>query len=145
LFLLIFLVGLSRRYTVPMKHFAILAAMAVLSGCSVTLHGNQATGGGATAVTTGSSVQAGRQFGNARVGGSFGTPPPASAAGGQVRFSSGASAVLVAGLVIAEAVDVIGGWFRPAAPRAKRLPAGNISQTCSCYAATDEVTALPAQ
>ncbi len=128
-----------------MKHFAILVAMAVLSGCSVTLHGNQTTGGGATVATTGSSVQAGRQSGNARVGGSFGAPPAAHAAGGQVTFSRGASAVLVAGLVIAEAVDVIGGWFRPAAPRPERPPTGNIAQTCSCYAASNEVTALPAQ
>ncbi len=116
-----------------MKHLAIVAVMAALPGCAVTLHGNQTTGGGTTAGTTGSSVQAGRQFGNARVGGSFGTPPPAHAAGGQVTFSRGASAVLVAGLVIAEAVDVIGAWFKPAAPRIERLPAENISHTCSCY------------
>jgi hypothetical protein len=50
-----------------------------------------------------------------------------------VAFSRGASAVLVAVLVIAEAADVIGEWFRPAAPPAERLPTGNISQTCSCY------------
>lgn len=129
-----------------MKRLAIVAVMAALPGCAVTLHGNQSTGGGTTASTTGSSVQAGRQFGNARVGGSFGAPPPAHAAGGQVTFSRGASAVLVAGLVIAEAVDVIGAWFKPAAPRIERLPTGNISQTCSCYAANPEVLPVaPAQ
>lgn len=129
-----------------MKRFAIFAAMSVLSGCAVTLHGNQTAGGGTVATTTGSSVQAGRQFGNARVGGSFGAPPPAHAAGGQVAFSRGASAVLVAGLVIAEAVDVIGAWFKPAASRIERLPAGNISQTCSCYVANPEVLPVaPAQ
>lgn len=129
-----------------MKRLLIIVVLALLPGCAVTLHGNQTTGGGTTATSTGSSVQAGRQFGNARVGGSFGAPPPAHAAGGQVTFSRGASAVLVAGLVIAEAVDVIGAWFRPAAPRAERLSAGNISQTCSCYGGNPEVMpAAPAQ
>lgn len=130
-----------------MKRFLILLVIAVLPGCAVTLHGNQTTGPGGTATTTSSSVQAGKQLGNTRVGASFGTPPPLNAAGGQVRFSSGgASAVLVAGLVMIELADVIGEWFRPAAPRAERLPAGNISQTCSCYAGNSETTpGSPAQ
>ena len=127
-----------------MKRFLILLVMAVLPGCAVTLHGNQTTGGGSPATTTGSSVQAGKQFGNARVGGSFGTPPPVNAAGGQVRFSSGASAVLVVALVVAGTVDMISDWMRPAAPRAERLPADNISQTCSCYASNSELTSDPA-
>jgi hypothetical protein len=116
-----------------MKRFLILLVIAALPGCAVTLHGNQTTGGGSTATTTGSSVQAGKQLGNTRVAASFGSPPAANAAGGQLRFSSGASAVLVAALVMVEVADVIGEWFKPAAPRAERLPAGNISQTCSCY------------
>lgn len=131
-------------YTVPMKCFLILLLLVALPGCAVTLHGNQTTSGGSTATTTGSSVQAGKQFGNARVGGSFGAPPPVNAAGGQVRFSSGASAVLVVGLVIAEAADVIGAWFRPAASRTERLATENISQTCSCYASNSELTSGPA-
>ncbi len=84
-------------------------------------------------------MQAGKQFGNARVAGSFGTPPPVNAAGGQVRFSSGGSAVLVVALVIAGTVETISDWMRPAAQRAERLPAGNISQTCSCYGGAPEV------
>jgi len=128
-----------------MKRLLIIAVLAALPGCAVTLHGNQTVSGGSTMTTTGSSVQAGKQFSNARVGASFGTPPPLNATGGQVRFSQGASAVLVAGLVMAELVDVIGEWFRPAAPRAERLPAGNISQTCSCYAGNPEGEALPAR
>ena len=127
-----------------MQRFLILLVLAVLPGCAVTLHGNQTTGGGSTATTTGSNVQAGKQFGNARVGGSFGIPPPAHAAGGQVRFSSGASAALVVALVIAGTVDTISDWMRPAAPRMERLPAGNISQTCSCYAINSELTSNPA-
>jgi hypothetical protein len=127
-----------------MKRFVMLMLMTVLPGCAVTLHGNQTTSGGSTATTTGSSVQAGKQFGNARVGGLFGTPPPVNAAGGQVRFSSGASAVLVVGLVIAGTVDAISDWMRPAAQRAERLPVGNISQTCSCYGWQSESMSDPA-
>lgn len=150
MFLLIFIRPASGAqcliYTVPMKRFLILLVLAVLPGCAVTLHGNQTTSGGSTATTTGSSVQAGKQFNNARVGASFGTPPPLNAAGGQVRFSSGASAVLVAALVMVEVTDAIGEWFRPAVPRAERLPTGNISQTCSCYGGSTEVMpAAPAQ
>lgn len=126
-----------------MKRFLILLVMVVLPGCAVTLHGNQTTGGGSTATTTGSNVQAGKQFGNARVGGSFGSPPAAHAAGGQLRLSSGASAVLVVGLVIAGTVEAISDWMRPAAQRAERLPTGNISQTCSCYASNLELTPEP--
>lgn len=128
-----------------MKRFLILLVLALLPGCAVTLHGNQTTGGGSSTTTTGSSVQAGKQFGNARVGGSFGTPPPVNAPGGQVRFSSGASAVLVVALVMVEVADAVGEWFRPAAARAERQPTGNISQTCSCYAGGTEVAALPTQ
>lgn len=127
-----------------MQRFLILLAFVVLPGCAVTLHGKQTTGGGSTATTTGSSVQAGKQFGNARVGGSFGAPLPAHAAGGQVAFSRGASAVLVVGLVIVEAADVIGEWFKPVASRTERLPAGNISQTCSCYGWQPESISAPA-
>ncbi|MBY0269748.1 MAG: hypothetical protein K2X06_07775 [Burkholderiales bacterium] len=123
-----------------MKRFLFLLVLVLLPGCAVTLHGNQTTGGGSTATTTGSSVQAGKQFGNARVGGSFGSPPAAQAAGGQLRLSSGASAVLVVGLVIAGTVEAISDWMRPAAQRAERLPTGNISQTCSCYASNPELT-----
>ena len=127
-----------------MKRFLILLVLVALPGCAVTLHGNQTTGGGSTATSIGSSVQAGKQFGNARVGGSFGAPPPVNAAGGQVRFSSGTSALLVVGLVVAGTVDAISDWMRPAAPRAERLSAGNISQTCSCYASNSELTPDPA-
>lgn len=127
-----------------MKRLLIIAVLAGLPGCAVTLHGNQTTGGGSTATTTGSSVQAGKQFGNAHVGASFGTPPPLNAAGGQLRLSSGPAAVLVVALVLVEVADAIGEWFRPAAPRAEHLPAGNISQTCSCYGWQPELTPDPA-
>ncbi|MBX3666359.1 MAG: hypothetical protein KF834_11795 [Burkholderiales bacterium] len=127
-----------------MFRLALIALLFLLHGCAVTLHGQQTTGGGQSATTTGSSVQGGARIGNARVGGSFGAPPPANAAGGQVSFSRGASAVLVLGVLIAGAVDEIGTWFRsPAAARAERLSGEPISQTCSCYGWRPE--AAPAQ
>lgn len=116
-----------------MRRLLILLAFVVLPGCAVTPQGNQTTSGASTATTTGSSVQAGKQFGNTHVGAAYGTPPAANAAGGQLRLSSGASVVLVAALVMVEVADAVSEWFKPAAPRAERLPAGNISQTCSCY------------
>jgi hypothetical protein len=119
-----------------MKHclLMLLLLSGLLSGCAVTLHGVQTVSGGQSATTTGSSLQGGGRIGNARVAGSFGAPPPANAAGGQISFSRGASAVLVIGVLIAGAVDEIGAWFRsPGTPQAERLPEGPISQTCSCY------------
>lgn len=127
-----------------MKRLLTIVVLAVLPGCAVTLHGNQTMSGGSTATTTGSNVQAGKQFGNARVGGSFGAPAQGQAAGGQVTFSRGASAVLVVGLVIAGTVDTINDWMRPATQRTERLPVGNISQTCSCYASNSELMSNPA-
>jgi len=112
----------------------LLILSGLLTGCAVTLHGVQTVSGGQSATTTGSSVQGGGRIGNARVAGSFGAPPPANAAGGQISFSRGASAVLVLGVLIAGAVDEIGNWFRsPAVPGVERLPEQPISQTCSCY------------
>jgi|LNFM01.1.fsa_nt_gb hypothetical protein len=117
-----------------MFRLALIVLLLLLHGCAVTLHGQQTTGGGQSASTMGSSVQGGTRIGNARIGGAFGAPPPANAAGGQISFSRGASAVLVLGVLIAGAVDEIGGWFRSsAAPQAGRLPEEPISQTCSCY------------
>lgn len=113
--------------------FGMLLLAVLLPGCAVTLHGNQTTGGGATTTTTGSRVQGSQQSGNARIAIASGTAPAPQAGGGQVTFSRGASAVLVAGLVIAGTVEWISDWFRAAAPHADRAPNRNISETCSCY------------
>lgn len=115
-----------------MNRLLIIALIVVLPGCAVTLHGQQTSGGGSTATTTGSSVRASTQAGNARFSGSFGTPPAANAPGGQVTFSRGASAVLVLGLAIAGATEVVSSWFGPSTPREPLAP-GGISHTCSCY------------
>ncbi len=127
-----------------MRRFAIILAqlciVAVSSGCAVTLHGNQTTGGGVTATSTGSSMQAGTRIGNARIGGSFGTPPPANAAGGQLTFSRGASAVLVLGLVVAGTVDLVSDWLQPNVPQPPERATGGIAHTCSCYGWQPELT-----
>jgi len=126
-----------------MKRFsisvALLFTLTVLPGCAVTLHGNQTSGGGNVTTTTGSSFQGGTRIGNAHIGGSFGAPPTGNAAGGQVSFSKGASAVLVLGLVVAGTVDLVSDWFKPAAPQpAERT--GDIAHTCSCYGWQPELT-----
>ena len=116
-----------------MTRFLLLLTLALLSGCAVTLYGNQTSGGGSTATTTGSSVQGAKTIGNARISGSFGAAPAPNAPGGQVHFSKGASAVLVLGVLIAGTVDAISELFRPAPSRIERAAGGSISQTCSCY------------
>lgn len=124
-----------------MKRCAILlliAAISALAGCSVTMYGQQTTGGGSTATTTGSSIRGSTSVGNARIGGSFGAPPPAT--GGQATLSGGASAVLVLSVVIAE---LFSDWFKPVpAPRELRAP-GGISHTCSCYGWQPEASPAP--
>ena len=117
-----------------MKNVVIIVAMAALSGCAVTLYGNQTSGGGSTSTTTGSSVQGAKTVGKASVSGSFGSAPAPHAPGGQVHFSKGASAVLVLGVLIAGTVDAINALFRPVPSRIERVAAdGSVSQTCSCY------------
>lgn len=122
---------------------AILLIVAALSGCAVSVHGNQTSSGGSTATSTGSSVRGSTTIGNARIGGSFGPPPAVNAPGGQATFSQGAAAVVVLGLVIAGAVEVVGDWFKPAAEPREPLSPGGISHTCSCYGWQPELTPAP--
>lgn len=121
-----------------------ILVMAVFSGCAVTLHGQQTSGGGVSTTHIGSSVQGSTNTGNARIGASFGTPPAANAPGGQVAFAKGASAVVVLGLAIAGTVDLVGHWLQPSAPR-QQPSAGGIAHTCSCYGWQPELTAAPPQ
>ena len=117
-----------------MTRFLLVLTLTLLSGCAVTLYGNQTSGGGSTSTTTGSSVQGAKTIGNAHVSGSFGSAPAPHAPGGQVHFSKGASAVLVLGVLIAGTVDAINALFRPVPSRIERAAAdGSVSQTCSCY------------
>lgn len=129
-----------------MSRLILIVLMLALPGCAVTLYGNQTSGGGTTATSTGASVQGGTRIGNARIGGSFGAPPAAGAPGGQVTFSKGASAVVVLGLVVVGVVDTVAEWFEPAPPPRAARATGGIAHTCSCYGWQPELTpALPPQ
>ena len=117
-----------------MTRFLLVLTLTLLSGCAVTLYGNQTSGGGSTSTTTGSSVQGAKTVGKASVSGSFGSAPAPHAPGGQVHFSKGASAVLVLGVLIAGTVAAINALVRPGPSRIERTAAdGSVSQTCSCY------------
>lgn len=134
----------AQGYTVAMDRWAALVLVMLCSGCAVTLHGHQTSGGGSTSTTVGSSVQGSTNIGNARISGSFGSPPAANAAGGQVTFSRGASAVLLLGAVVAGTAEVVREWLQPAPPRRERLAPDGISHTCSCYGWQPELTPAPA-
>ncbi len=115
-----------------MSRLILMVLVLALPGCAVTLYGSETNSGGSTVVSTGSAIRGGTQVGNAIIGGSFGTPPPPGATGGQVSFSNSASGVLLGGLLIVGVADLIGEWFQPAAPRP--VPrTGSVSHTCSCY------------
>ena len=117
-----------------MKRLILRALMlAVLPGCTTTLYGTQTISGGSSATTTGSYVRGSTQAGNARLSGSFGSPPPAGLQGGQVNLSNNASAVLFLGLAIAGVAEVAGSWFSKPQERREPLAPGGISHTCSCY------------
>ncbi len=122
---------------------SVTVLLSALSGCAVTLHGHQTAGGGTTATTTGGSIHGGARIGNARIGGSFGTPPTAHAPGGQLALSKGASAVLVLGLVIAGTVEMISDWFAAEPPQREAAAADGISRTCSCYGWQPGLTPVP--
>ncbi len=116
------------------RFLLLLLTLTLFSGCAVTLHGQQTSGGGSTSTTVGSSVRASAHSGNARVGASFGSAPAQGAPGGQLSFSRGASAVLVLAVLISGTVDVIAAWFSTPSQSAQRAATeGSISQTCSCY------------
>ena len=122
-----------------MRALALLPFCLALAGCSVALQGNQTMSGGATTTTTSAATSGQASIGPARVNASFGTPAPQGAAGGQVAFSRGASAMLVLGLVIAETVNYLGAKFSDAPP-VSSVPQRSIADTCSCYGYQPPVT-----
>jgi hypothetical protein len=101
-----------------------------LSGCAVTMYGNQSTSGGTTTTTTSSQVSGTAQGANYKASfSSGGYPVSPRAPGGYVSVSGNAAAVLVGVVVFADLVN----YFR-GAPQPKPLPPGTtISHTCSCY------------
>jgi hypothetical protein len=124
------------------QRLLLLILIAVLPGCAVTLYGQQSSGGGQTSSTTGAAVRGGTQIGNARLSGSFGHPPPATAGGGQVTLSRGGSAALVLGLAVVSTGEAVQRWRRGAASAGRHEPpaADSIAHTCSCYGWQPELT-----
>ncbi len=108
-----------------------------LSGCYVVLSGHQSTSGGATTTTTAAATNVNVSAGSARLGASFGTPPAPNAPGGQLALSRGASALLLLGVVIADAINNLGAPDAAPRPGARRA---SIAETCSCYGWKPEVT-----
>lgn len=114
----------------------LLLACLALSGCTVALHGHQATDGAATATasttTTSSALRVQAGAGSARVSGSFGASAQQGAPGAQASFSRGASAVLIIGLLVAETLHYLGARFEDQ-PAPGSGPQRAIADTCSCY------------
>ena len=128
-----------------MEWMAAVLVLATLPACSVALHGNQSTAGGASTTTTSSSVAVATSGSNYAVGASFGRPVPLSAAGGHLVVSSGsAAAALLVGIVVVNALDYLSGgpgsraWAGAAANRP-------IAHTCSCYGYRPDEDAQPAR
>lgn len=111
-----------------------------LPGCAVTLYGQQSSGGGQTSTTTGSAVRGSTQIGNARLSLSSGTPPPATASGGQVTLSRGGSAALVIGLAAVGSVEALQRWWQGSSGQREAQTTESISHTCSCYGWQPELT-----
>ena len=103
---------------------------AALSGCAVTMYGNQSTNVGTTTTTTSSRVSGSAEGANYKVSfSSGGQPVSPKTSGGYVAASGNAAYVLVGVVAIAE----IWNYVR-AGSQAKPLPPGTrIADTCSCY------------
>jgi hypothetical protein len=97
----------------------------------VKLHGVESTGGVATATATSGQLGGSAKLPGGRASFSSGRAVPSHAPGGHVSLGKGASAVLVLGLVIAEAVNYIGSKFADA--REVEPRADSMLESCSCY------------
>lgn len=118
------------------RHAALLPLLlmvALLCGCTVSLHGRETVDGNTVTRTTGTQIQGAARVGNGQLSTSFGSKPPAGAQGAQVTLSKGASAVLLVGLAISGTAEWIGERLRTAMTRNNVQSAGPISHTCSCY------------
>lgn len=115
-----------------MRTAILLLFCLALSGCYVKLHGHQSTSGGVTTTTTSSTVTGSAKTSGARVSFSSGTPISPNAPGGHVSLNRGASAVLVLGLVIADAVNYFSARLG-VKPQQTAGASASIADTCSCY------------
>jgi len=125
----------------PMARTAMTALLCLaLSGCYVKLHGLQSTSGGVTTTTTSSTVTGSAKVAGGKVSFSSGLAVPPNAPGGHLVLSRGASAVLILGLVIADAVNYMSAKLGVKPPQAQ---AASISETCSCYGYRPDLTPAP--
>jgi hypothetical protein len=109
----------------------VLAACVLVSGCAVTLHGTQSSGGGSTAGVSSSQLSGSARFSGGKASLSSGSPVSPRAGGAQVSLGKGPTAVLIVGLMIADAVDYFGSKLGVTAKPEPRTD--SILETCSCY------------
>ena len=113
----------------PARAIVAFLACLSLSGCYVKSYGVQSTGGGTTATTTSTQVGGTAKFSGGRATFVSGQPVSPSAPGGSVRLGSGAAAVLITGIALADFFNYIRGEPRPR----ELAPGEKIMETCSCY------------
>jgi hypothetical protein len=115
-----------------LKSAAMLFAAMALSGCSVALHGHQASNAGATTTIASSSLSVHASGSHHAAAVAFGRPVP-TVPGGHLAVSGGTgAAVLLVGIAVISAIDYFsGGWGRGTAPGAAATRP--IAHTCSCY------------
>ena len=116
---------------------SVLACLA-LPGCYVKTYGLQTAGGASNTTVVATQTVATTGFSNGRAAFSFGQPVSSSAPGGQASYGKGGALFIAVGLVVADAVQNMGGWFRPGAVVPQGGAVERISETCSCYKSESE-------
>jgi hypothetical protein len=110
---------------------SVLASLLLASGCSVRMHGVQSTGAGSTASVSSSQLSGSTRFSGGQAAFSSGGRPASTQGGGHVSLGRGPAAVLIVGLLIADAVDYLGARFAATPKPGPRTD--SILETCSCY------------
>ena len=121
----------SDRHVSRAAFAGLLAACLLAAGCSVRLHGAQSAGGGSSATATSSELSGSARFSGGKASFSSGGQGSSQAGGGHVSLGRGPTAVLIVGLMIADAVDYFSG--RSGAPARREAAGDSILETCSCY------------
>jgi hypothetical protein len=116
-------------FTGAVMRSASLVICLLLSGCYVKVNGVQSASGGATASAASSQISGSAKFSGGRAYFSSGRTVSPQAGGGHLSLGKGPTAVLVIGLMIADAMDYFGSGFTAS----RTAPGEAISETCSCY------------
>ena len=125
------------RYT---RLFLSVLICLALPACAVKTYGLQTTGGAANATVVANQTVATTGFSNGRAAFSFGQSVPPGTQGGQATFGRGGAIFIAVGLMVADALQAFSGWARPGPLMAQGQAVERISETCSCYRNSDEVT-----